>query len=89
MCLSEALLTSKDYPQHMFSLKNNKNIMWIPLLSVAMQDHYQHFFFFFFIFQNNFITAVYCHMLNTVLAVLLFEKQIVRRSSGGGCGESV
>ena len=29
---------SNKYPQRMFSLRNKKNIMWIPLLSVAMQS---------------------------------------------------
>ena len=27
---------SNEYPQHMFSLRNKKNIMWIPPSSVAM-----------------------------------------------------
>ena len=31
---------SNEYPQHMFSLRNKKNIMWIPPLSVAMVRHY-------------------------------------------------
>ena len=28
---------SNEYPQHTFSLRNKKNIMWIPLLSGAMR----------------------------------------------------
>ena len=27
---------SNEYPQHMFLMRNKKNIMWIPLLSVDM-----------------------------------------------------
>ena len=29
---------SNEYPEHMFSSRNKKNIMWIPVLSVAMTE---------------------------------------------------
>ena len=53
---------SNEYPQPMFSSRNKKNIMWIPLLSVAM-SLLTFFFFFAKSFQIHVLTLVLLNKL--------------------------
>ena len=38
---AEIRSTCNEYPQHMFSCRNKKNIIWLPLISGAMVDPFQ------------------------------------------------
>ena len=78
--------TSNDYPQYVFSWRNKKNIMWIPLSSGAMQLQYsiQQFIYFrwilihfidvplFFDMGDNFWNFLFAfYCTNTLLKLIL------------------